>query len=176
MKGDREQCLEAGMDDYISKPLKPDELFAAINRWAEQRKENPAESEALAASVLPIAPLPKVKDEELPLNLAEAMPRFLNDKAFFDDICQGFLKDLPVRIADMQTALRDGNIKDFFRGAHNLKGISANFSAGPLTRLAIELEKMGFKEELNDAPDLLAQVEYEAKRFDQYCREVLRVS
>lgn len=175
MKGDRERCLEAGMDDYISKPLKPEELLAAIGKWAEQHKDISTASDTTDPQTQSDVPVLVAKEEELPLNITEAIPYFLDDRELFNEICHDFLIDLPGRVSAMKTALKDGDVKEFFRHAHSLKGIAGNFRAGPLSRLALELEQMGQREELDGATDILAQVEYEVDRFKKYCRDVLKV-
>jgi CheY-like chemotaxis protein/HPt (histidine-containing phosphotransfer) domain-containing protein/anti-sigma regulatory factor (Ser/Thr protein kinase) len=175
MKGDRERCLEAGMDDYVSKPLKPAELFEVLDKWTGQRKEIPSENDRVVSQSKPISPF-WTTEEEPPMNFEDAMPHFLNDRQVFDDICRDFLADLPDRVSGMKAALKAGNIKEFFRYAHSLKGIAGNFSAVPISRLALELEEMGQKEEISDAPAILDQLELEVDRFEKYCREVLKVS
>ena len=86
----------------------------------------------------------------------------------------GTVVDLPLKIAAMRTALNKGNNKEFFNQAHILKGIAANFSAGPLNRLALELEKMGINEDLSGADAVLTQVEHEAERLEEYCHKILK--
>ncbi|MBI5954730.1 MAG: response regulator [Chloroflexi bacterium] len=176
MKGDRELCLEAGMDDYVSKPLKPEELFETIGKWTDQRKDIPTGDGAAASQPQSNMPILAAMEEEPPMNFTDAMPHFLNDREIFNEICRSFLADLPDRVAAMKTALKEGNIKEFFRHAHSLKGISGNFSAGPLSRLALELEQMGQREEISNAAAILAQVDHEVDRFEKYCRGVLKVS
>ena len=174
MMGDRERCLEAGMNDYVSKPLKPDDLLAVLDRWVEQPPGGPLAD--LRSPPLPAAESPQaaaMRENEAPLSLADAMPRFLDNRAFFDDICHQFLAGLPERIATMRTALEQGDVKELFRHAHSLKGIAASISAGRLTKLALELETLGLSDRTDSAPALLAQIEVEAARLEKYCREEL---
>ncbi len=175
LMGDRERCLEAGMNDYISKPLKPDDLLAVLDRWVEQPAGTLAAEQRLpSAPVAEERPAASMADEQ-PLSLEEAMPRFLNNRVFFDDICNQFLVGLPERIATMRAALAQGDVKELFRHAHSLKGIAASLSAGRLTRLALDLERLGLSERTDTAPDLLAQIELEAARLEKYCRGELGV-
>ena len=68
MKGDREKCLEAGMDDYISKPLEPDQVFATIQRWTQF---------APPARTGKTKPLVAIQESDAPLvDMQTALPRF----------------------------------------------------------------------------------------------------
>ncbi|MCX6025574.1 MAG: response regulator, partial [Chloroflexi bacterium] len=171
MMGDRERCLEAGMNDYVSKALKPDDLLAVLDRWvgqpAEKRSPPPPAADRHPASAMMV--------DEAPLSLVDAMPRFLDNRAFFDDICRQFLAGLPERITTMRTALEQVDVKELFRHAHSLKGIAASIGAGPLTKLALELETLGLSDRTDTAPDLLAEIEVEAARLEKYCHEELGV-
>ena len=174
MMGDRERCLEAGMNDYVSKPLKPDDLLAVLDRWVEQPPGGlPSDLRSPPAPAAESPQAAAMRGDESPLSLADAMPRFLDNRAFFDDICNQFLAGLPERIATMRTALEQGDVKELFRHAHSLKGIAASISAGRLTKLALELETLGLSDRTDSAPALLAQIEVEAARLEKYCREEL---
>jgi two-component system, sensor histidine kinase and response regulator len=179
MKGDRERCLEVGMDDYVSKPLKPEVLFHIIERWTENPESAAAggvtssSAESLAA-VDPATLLPEAV-KGAPLDFTDAMPRFLNNREFFDQICHNFMTDLPERIIAMKAALAENNIKELFRHAHSLKSVAANFSATPLALLALELEEMGLREDISNAGKVLTALETEAERLITYCHEELGV-
>jgi CheY-like chemotaxis protein/HPt (histidine-containing phosphotransfer) domain-containing protein len=174
MKGDRERCLEAGMDDYISKPLQPETLFRTIDRWTDSPESAASghKAETLAATIPASLPEGAVG---APLDFTDAMPRFLNNREFFNQICQNFIEDLPARLAMLKIALEHNDIKEFFRQAHSLKSVAANFSATPMALLALELEEMGQSEDLSQAGKVLTALEAESKRFIAYCNEELGV-
>ncbi len=174
MKGDRERCLEAGMDDYISKPLQPEILFRILDHWME-----PAEvvEDRLPVELSPPAGLNASLTDagSPPLDFADAMPRFLNNREFFDQICHNFIEDLPARVVMMKIAREHGDFMQLFRQAHSLKSVAANFSAAPLALLALKLEEMGLREDISQAGETLAALEAEAGRFIAYCRDELGV-
>ncbi|MDO9131279.1 MAG: response regulator [Anaerolineales bacterium] len=217
LKGDRERCLEAGMDDYVSKPLESQAFLAALDRWALPHAEGaprPADKmETCAAptrqdysarpqnlctaptrlveSALPLDeglygesaaaqpdPVPAdapvrsfiTAEADTPLDLQMALPRFNDDRAFFLELCQEFMAHLPDQIQGMQAALKSGDANTLSRLAHNLKGISANFSAGPLSDLAAQLETLGKQEDLTAAPALLEQIEIESDRLREFAK------
>ncbi|MDI6769902.1 MAG: response regulator [Anaerolineales bacterium] len=195
LKGDRERCLEAGMDDYVSKPLDAQALLNALDRWAvREGAPRPDEIEtqdysAQSAAMLQIgeglfgesgaASLDFQPDQpsretfitdevETPLDIQTALPLFSDDRAFFFEMCQEFIGSLPERIKEMRLALQAGDASTLGRLAHNLKGISANFRAMPLSRAAAQLEMFGKREYLTGVPDLVSTIETESTRLSSY--------
>jgi PAS domain S-box-containing protein len=165
MKGDREKCLEAGMDDYVSKPLKPELLFDTLKKWSEEQKTilkiDRAEPTAVETA----------KTSDIPLNLPEALERFGGNKELINQVCREYLLSIPGRIEAMRKANAEGNLQEFYRLVHNLKGVSANLSANNLASLMQELEEMSARDELTGIPDILEQVEAETVRLQKYCQE-----
>lgn len=186
MKGDRERCLEAGMDDYVSKPLDKRSLFAAIDRWlhantAEKVEDMPdappfvdaeeSTTEALAEK----APTPRSQasagfriNSIPPLNIASALPRFDDDRAFFAEMAQDFLSHLPARIDEMRNCFQIVDSVGLCRAAHNMKGMAATFSANHLTELTDTLEKESGAGELYQAEALIGEIEMETKKIEVY--------
>ncbi len=205
LKEDRDRCLEAGMDDYVSKPLQPQALINVLTRWGNiSRDVNESQENVQEAGVdsQPKAPLlemdtrdefipisreatpPQAVDEparpepeisSLPLDLQAALPRFNGDREFFAEMCQEFLQHLPARIVEMKTSIERGDAQKLNRDAHNLKGVSANFSAGPLFSLAEKLEMKSKAGDLSDAAALLSQIELEIERLRHYVKVDLGV-
>ena len=185
MQGDRERCLNAGMDDYISKPLDKRSLFAVVDLWANKTAEEKADvAEAFplvdmdappAAPFVetPSAPLPQPKAGSRaksipPLNITDALPRFDDDRAFFNDMAQDFLNHIPARITEMKTCLQKVDAVGLSRAAHNMKGMAATFSATRLTELTAMLEKESGEGELYQAQELLAEIEQETEKIKAY--------
>lgn len=171
MKGDRELCLNAGMDDYVSKPLDQKLLFEAMKKWSEPTNEPLNDKDTQPQISAPIVPVLIKNGNEIPINFAEAFSRFRIDKESYTDIYLSFNKGLPEKIKIMRNALDEGNTQEFFRQVHSLKGVAANLCTGPITRLVQELEQMGMRDETENLTSVLSQLEYEAGRFDKFCRE-----
>ena len=171
MKGDREMCLTAGMDDYLSKPLEPQEFFRTINLWIN--KSLPGTG-ALPPVVDPIE-LPQ-KTAQIssgqPLNLVEALPRFGDDLDFFKSMLGEFIKNLPERITNLEEAIARQDIKTVTRLAHNLKGAAANFSAEGVRSAAATLELNGFHGDISDANETLESIKAELPKLDNYHTEL----
>ena len=109
-----------------------------------------------------------VSTEKLPADLEAALFRFGGDRAFMMEMCQEFGAHLPKRVEELKSALQAGDINDISRFAHNLKGLSMNFNADPLSILAASLEACGKQEDLAGAPALVQKIEQEAKRLQEY--------
>jgi CheY-like chemotaxis protein len=123
MNGDRERCLSAGMDGYLSKPIDPQMLSAAV----EQGADVPALQPPAAAAI----------------DRAEMLQRLGGDQSLFDDVVALFLEDCPVRLAAIKAAVdaRDGDA--IRKTAHTLKGAAGNLAAGGLFEAARVLERLG---------------------------------
>ncbi len=179
MKGDRERCLEAGMDDYVSKPLEIRILLGALDRWlqlSEPEEAQPVRTEEPVPATPPFvtapAEPPALPADELPMDIERALERFGGDRPFLIEMSRDYVAGFPERIKGIKTALEAHNANDLSRLAHNLKGVSANFSADPVTRLSAELEALGCQDDLVTAPELLVRLEVEAERLVKYLKEV----
>ena len=193
MAGDRELCIAAGMDDYVSKPLEPRVLFNAIDRWSQANLEKEADTEtdqeivsadlgrdwlgeSAPATPPNPDPIPQAVSpaDKLPADLESALFRFSDDRRFMKEMCLEFKNHLPARSEELQSALRDGDIKTIGRLAHNLKGVCMNFNADPLADVAEKLELCGRQEKLAEAPALIQKIEEEIKRLQEYLDHQLK--
>jgi CheY-like chemotaxis protein len=138
MKGDREKCLAAGMDGYVSKPVDPDELFLALER----------EAQGAPALVSPIVETPVVATAPA-VDLASALARVEGDRELLGELAQMFLASLPESLEAIRSALASGDLVQASKAAHALKGAAANVSAGEVASAALEIEKAG---KAGDAP------------------------
>ena len=209
LKGDRELCIEAGMDDYVTKPLESKVLFAVIDRWIQPESRDGQQTVAendlqdysgatdqfvvkvdmdfddglfgeveelsMSLETKPGISLPVDYSGEDPMDLSTALPRFFNDNSFFVEMCTDLVKHMPERLQEINQALQANNANDLQRYAHNLKGVSANFSAGPVSKLAEQIEAIGRSEDITNAGLLVKQLEAEVARLIIYCDQELGV-
>ncbi len=139
MSGDRERCLEAGMNDYLTKPIRVEELVAAIKR-------TPRRSEGGAAPEGPASGDPI--DREVLARLAEGVG---DDAGFVSELIEGFAQDAPALVAAAREALARGDTAEVRRAAHTLKSNAATFGAQALSDRSRELEEAARRDEFADA-------------------------
>jgi len=153
MRGDRERCLAAGMDGYVCKPIKAADLSAAIE------------------SLLHDAPQPETPGVEPPIDLLAALNTVDGDKALLVDMVEAFLMDSPKQLLELRDAIGTGDAERTARVAHSLKGALSYFGVPTAYALALQLETMGHRAELEGAACALQQLEQELERISAFVAE-----
>ncbi len=131
MTGDRERCLDAGMDGYISKPVKPDVLYEEIDRVLNGRHGS--------VTVAP-SQLDEVEQGLPVFDRADALSRIADDDELLTTLIEMFLDDAPRYLGDLDAAMATSDWPKLSHAAHTLKGVLATFSARRSEQLARELE------------------------------------
>ena len=153
MKGDRERCMAAGMDDYLSKPIRPQDLDSVLDSHMATM------SGPLTALTVPPAPSP--------LNEVELMDRIDGDMELLAELAELFRRDLPTQLSNIHEAVGQGDCATMRGIAHGLKGALGNLSAKAAARLAASLEEMGKQGDLTYAEPTVALLEIELAKVDQ---------
>jgi signal transduction histidine kinase/CheY-like chemotaxis protein len=157
MKGDRERCLAAGMDGYVSKPLLANELYAAIARLA--RVSTPAAADRLPGEAA--QPLPEaVIDPAMPLKRVQGNHELLRT------IVGLFFAETPVLLAQIRNAVGRHNSQELERAAHTLKGSVGVFGAQGAVAAALRLEMLGQSGDFTEAEGAYAALEWEIARLE----------
>jgi PAS domain S-box-containing protein len=163
MKGDREMCLSKGMDDYVSKPIQPADLYAAIARMTS--------AVATASSVRPSSPSHVVTRAatdkeggggETPdgvVDVAEAMNRVAGDQNLLRSMIALFFEECPKEVAKVRAALESGDAVGLRRAAHTLKGTIGIFGRREAYAAAERLEALGRRGDLAAAVPALTALE-----------------
>jgi CheY-like chemotaxis protein/HPt (histidine-containing phosphotransfer) domain-containing protein len=163
MREDREECIAAGMDDYLSKPIHVDELVRALNRCEGfQRLDSSVES-------LLSEPMAPVLAQEV--DLAKLRRLAGDDQDFLLEILDTFLEDAPGLLLKMRGALQAGDAAALRIAAHSLKSNSAEFGAMDLSTVCRELEGMGKEGDLGQAAGKLEAASAEYDRVEQALKQ-----
>ena len=145
MHSDRERCLAAGMDGYLSKPIDPHMLFAVV----EQDGDGGGGVKTAVAG-------PATFDEHA------LRHRLSGDHELMIDVIHVFLEDLPVRLAAIKDAVTARDADALRSAAHALKGAAGNLSAGGLFDAACVLERIGAESRMDAAEGAWRQLSVEA--------------
>ena len=143
MRGDRERCLEAGMDDYISKPIAPQALAAALERCLVAA---PA-AESRRSEGQPVFDRPAL------------LARLIGDEDLVEEIIAGFLADMPRQIQKLRELIDQGDAGSAGGQAHAIKGAAANVGGLALSAAANDMERLGRTGRLREAAGLLPELE-----------------
>ena len=152
MKGDRERCLEAGMDDYISKPIQPAELYQVIADLFPTDKDKMNNQ---SSNEFP----PEVFDQ------AKALELMGNETELLIELASLFAGECPRRLAEIGQAVARAESREVERAAHNLKGTASAFAAQATTDAARRLEEMGRSGNLSEAEAAYANLKREVERL-----------
>ncbi len=166
-EGDRERCLEAGMDDYVSKPISASKLFQAIDALVPPVPEE--ESSGSAG---------RVADGQgsVSLNAGGLMRSFENNHHLFQELVEIFINDYPQMLNTLRHSLESTDAETLSRTAHSLKGMLRNFQAEAAAETAFELEQIGQQGKLDGADpvvdSLVGQLDDVARKLKQLVKEV----
>jgi len=172
LQGDRESCLAAGMDDYLSKPFTQQALGQTLSRWISMpRMAAPPEDAAPAAPAANAAPPPApTKPASGPqaggVIIHQALENIralsaANGNALLERVLQAYLQDTPAHLATLRNAIAEGSTTGIRKAAHSLKSSSANVGAEALAQLCRDMEQLGRNDITEGTTGLLAAMERE---------------
>jgi two-component system, sensor histidine kinase and response regulator len=167
MQGDRQDCLDAGMDDYLSKPLDPRKVFQAIEHWGA------GVSEVTLLSNGEEIPVTVTPEAEVVFDLESALSRFSYDREFFATLLDDFLSTLPEKIAELRKSVDQLNYAEISYQAHSLKGVAANFSAIQLSNLTARLDASSKNSNQIEVEQYMQELEDAASQLQNKAQGIL---
>src|SRR5262249_2507190 len=171
MKGDKEKCLEAGMDDYVSKPIRGKDLGDVLARIVERfLTEAPANRDPAAASATDAN-----GGSRMILDEAALLEECDNDKALLSRMVEIFDRDARERLPRLREAVRAGAAVTVKEEAHALKGGIGTFYAKAAYETAYDLEKMGADGNLSNAQATLEALESQIRSLRRRLEELISI-
>jgi PAS domain S-box-containing protein len=150
MQGDRDRCFEAGMNDYITKPISPQALIEALEKWLPNA---------------PAASAPAQEPQTAVFDKAAMLARLMDDAQLARIVAEGFVKNIPEQIAALRSCLDAGDLAAAGRQAHTIKGASANVSGERLRAVASAVETAANAGQLDAVKNRVPELEAEFSRL-----------
>ena len=160
MDGDRERCIQAGMDDYVSKPLSRQSLIDVLSRWLFRRSDEPDRTR-LAESPAP------AHDSVSPAVFAREalLERLMNDEELARVVVESFLNDIPRQIEKLRNCLDAQDASGAERQVHTIAGAAANVSGEALKTVASEMEAASRSGDLRSVAARLDELDNEFSKL-----------
>ncbi len=174
MMGDRERCLEAGMNDYLAKPVRLEAVQSAIERWGplvSRRTERLSPDNTPHSS--PSPPPPPATDADPPVDLERLTEMGGTDPEGIRELIELYRTQTSGQLKELATAASAGAAKDLERIAHKAAGASATCGMSAIVPLLRELEKQGRENHLEQASERVAQAEAALSRINAYLDQYL---
>jgi signal transduction histidine kinase/DNA-binding response OmpR family regulator len=134
---ERQRCLDAGMNDHVSKPIDPDNLFSTLMRWSRLRPTQAVATHAAPITAADEVPLPEIAG----INLADGLRRVAGNRRLYRDLLGQFAHKQCDAAAQISAALKGGDQNLAERIAHTVKGVAGNIGIAEVQSSAQKLEK-----------------------------------
>ncbi len=165
MQGDREKCLAAGMDDYVTKPLRKSELLQLVQKWIDTGERVQGEAEPVVdnqhVTVLE-------NPEQLPIDLDKAVAEFDGMKDFLFGLVAEFLRLAEAQLEKMYLAVEQEDTETLYQEAHMIKGGAGNLHAAPVSRAAEQIETAAMAADLHGIGQSVRVLDEELLRMKKY--------
>ena len=164
MNGDKERCMASGMDGYISKPIRPQELDDILNAYLTGNETDiapPTNLEREVSDLIEVGPL---------------LDRVDDDRALLAELVDMFRRDCPATLREAQQAIDSRNGVELTKVGHSLRGVLSNLSAAGASTMAAELEACGHSEDFPIAQVTLSRLSDEIDQVTRALESLCQVS
>ncbi|WP_350608181.1 ATP-binding protein [Pseudoalteromonas sp. MER144-MNA-CIBAN-0113] len=176
MMGERQKCLDAGMSDYITKPISAEVLVATATKWLSSTfmKEALLENNQLNEFN---KPTPDTLDSQsLPdWDKDNALSRLLNNENLLIKVCELYLQSTPVKLEELEDAINNNNLSQISKLSHSLKGSSGDVGAANLHKLFDELEVMASENAMGSMKNKLELIQTSYKKLESTINSYLEI-
>lgn len=173
LTGDREKCLEAGMDDYIAKPIEPQDLLDKLSVWVKSIIKG---SDGQTGNRVRLEKQSTQKEEDEhkpaadtgPVDMVSAMRRFTDDRDFYKEMVNEFLSYVPDYLNNLKAAVTTGNSEEIQKQGHTIKSAAGNLSAIRVQALASTVEQLGREKKLAEVVPVIAGLRAEIEALAEF--------
>jgi PAS domain S-box-containing protein len=144
---DNIKCLEAGMNDYVSKPVNPQILAGVLRKWLI--KSGDKKGSKVKQGMIVEQSIPSMQESVSIFDKEGLIRRLMGDETLAKAIKESFMEDVPKQLKMLQSYLEDGDALSIQRQAHTIKGAAANMGGLVLAAVALEVEKSGMRGDLD---------------------------
>jgi len=183
MQGDREKCLAAGMDDYLAKPVRLEDMRLVVERWGPMaamadstQKQSAVAVETAASSAALATPVPPPKtapEPDAPVDMERLLDFTDGNTDNLRELVTLYLNQTIEQIGQLESAVRNGSAAEVRRLAHSCAGASATCGMRYLVPLLRELERQGAEEKLTDAVEVSQRAKSEFERIQAFLEAYL---
>lgn len=188
MQGDREKCIEAGVDDYVPKPVQPKKLALVLKRWlletvrvpAAENSERAHSQDIQGMSLSPAEEAPgsavmSLSEQPLPnpIDYQDLLNRLSGDESICHRILVEFVEGAANDVVVLRERLSSGDLAAVRETAHSLKGMAWNVAATDLGELALKVETAARESDLESAALPMSQIEQQLERVQEYVLDLV---
>ncbi|MFZ2959055.1 MAG: response regulator [Candidatus Ozemobacteraceae bacterium] len=167
MQGDREECIKAGMNDYVAKPINPEALVEILDKWLPTEK-NMQTLSASATITAKDAIFPKTNEPPV-FDRVEMMSRLMDNEELAQQVIRIFLQDTPLQIQAMKEFLDARDVSGVEHQAHTIKGAASDIGGKTVCAAAFEVEKAANSGDLEAAGIAFVKL---VKQFERLKKEI----
>jgi PAS domain S-box-containing protein len=165
MKGDREKCLEAGMNDYLAKPLTLAGLSEALERWLPKESKISGDEAASKPDSASVGEPVEGRFHPKIFNKESTLERMGGSVDLFKVVARAFLEDAPKLIGELKNLIGKGDVEASVRQSHTIKGAASNVGGEVLYAIAAAMENDGKEKNLQAMTEKLADLDHEFMRL-----------